>query len=58
MVGVSGNGVELTNVTFLKKVTLVNEGKPAANDFGGPGMSAREACAQVLLCRNEFLFVD
>ena len=30
----------------------------AANDFGGPGMSAWEAYAQVLLCTNEFLFVD
>ncbi len=30
----------------------------AANDFGGPGMTAWEAYAQVLLCTNEFLFVD
>jgi hypothetical protein len=30
----------------------------AASDFGGPGTSAWEACAQVLLCTNEFLFVD
>ncbi len=30
----------------------------AATDFGGPGMSAWEAYAQVLLCTNEFLFVD
>lgn len=30
----------------------------AAKDFGGPGTSAWEAYAQVLLCTNEFLFVD
>jgi hypothetical protein len=30
----------------------------AARDFGGPGTSAWEAYAQVLLCTNEFLFVD
>ncbi len=30
----------------------------ATSDFGGPGMSAWEAYAQVLLCTNEFLFVD
>lgn len=30
----------------------------AAADFGGPGTSAWEAYAQVLLCTNEFLFVD
>ena len=30
----------------------------AEKDFGGSGMSAWEACAQVLLCTNEFLFVD
>ncbi|HWB03603.1 MAG TPA: PSD1 and planctomycete cytochrome C domain-containing protein [Verrucomicrobiales bacterium] len=30
----------------------------AAKDFGGPGTSTWEAYAQVLLCTNEFLFVD
>ncbi len=30
----------------------------AAKDFGGPGTSPWEAYAQVLLCTNEFLFVD
>jgi hypothetical protein len=30
----------------------------AAADFGGPGTSAWEAYAQVLLCANEFMFVD
>lgn len=30
----------------------------AEKDFTGPGMSAWEAYAQVLLCTNEFLFVD
>ena len=30
----------------------------ASQDFGGPGTSAWEACVQVLLCTNEFLFVD
>jgi cytochrome c553 len=30
----------------------------AARDFGGPGTTAWEAYAQVLLCTNEFLFVD
>ncbi len=30
----------------------------AAKDFGGPGTSAWEAYAQVLLCSNEFMFVD
>ena len=30
----------------------------AAGDFGGPGTSAWEAYAQVLLCTNEFMFVD
>ncbi len=30
----------------------------AARDFGGPGTSALAAYAQVLLCSNEFLFLD
>jgi mono/diheme cytochrome c family protein len=30
----------------------------AARDFGGPGLSAWEAYAQVLLCTSEFLFAD
>lgn len=30
----------------------------AARDFGGPGTSAWEAYTQVLLCTNEFMFVD
>lgn len=30
----------------------------AARDFGGPGTSAAAAYAQVLLCSNEFLFLD
>ncbi len=30
----------------------------AAADFGGPGSSALTAYAQVLLCSNEFLFLD
>ena len=30
----------------------------AAKDFGGPGASALAAYAQVLLCSNEFLFLD
>jgi len=30
----------------------------ALQDFGGPGTSAAAAYAQVLLCSNEFLFLD
>lgn len=30
----------------------------AKEDFGGPGLTAWEAYAQVLLCSNEFLFMD
>ena len=30
----------------------------AARDFGGPGTTAWEAYTQVLLCTNEFMFVD